>query len=56
MFEYFFEEIFQLQRFIVVIGQKLMEVEFKIVFGFVGIFEEFDVFVSFDMKRFVDII
>lgn len=54
--EHFLEETFQLQRFIVATGQKLMEVESKIASGFVGISEELDVSASFDMKRFADTI
>ncbi|KAK1424586.1 hypothetical protein QVD17_19919 [Tagetes erecta] len=51
--EYFLEEMFQLQRYIVATGQKLMEIQSKIASGFVGVQD--DAFAaSFDMKRFAD--
>lgn len=53
--EHFLEETFQLQRFIVATGQKLMEVQSKIASGFVsGIAKELDGPADFDMKRFGD--
>ncbi|KAL2921801.1 Microtubule-associated protein 70-1 [Bienertia sinuspersici] len=53
--EHFLEETFQLQRFIVATGQKLMEVLSKIGSGFVGaIASEFDGVANFDMQRFGD--
>ncbi|XP_057445577.1 uncharacterized protein LOC130737746 isoform X2 [Lotus japonicus] len=56
--EHFLEETFQLQRYIVATGQKLMEVQTKIVPGFVGVVvEEMDnksAAAGIDMKRFAD--
>ncbi|XP_021763844.1 intracellular protein transport protein USO1-like [Chenopodium quinoa] len=53
--EHFLEETFQLQRFIVATGQKLMEVQSKIAAGFVaGITSKLDGPDNFDMKRFGD--
>lgn len=53
--EHFLEETFQLQRYIVATGQKLMEIQSKIVSGFVGVAEEMDKSASgIDMKRFAD--
>ncbi|KNA22351.1 hypothetical protein SOVF_035060 [Spinacia oleracea] len=53
--EHFLEETFQLQRFIVATGQKLMEVQSKIAAGFVAeITNELDGPSNFDMKRFGD--
>ncbi|KAL3846172.1 hypothetical protein ACJIZ3_003575 [Penstemon smallii] len=49
--ERFLEETFQLQRYIVATGQKLMEVQAKIATGFVSNVEEIE---NFDMKRFAD--
>lgn len=54
--EHFLEETFQLQRFIVATGQKLMEIQSKLASGFVGISEQFNGSASFDMKRFADTI
>lgn len=54
MLEHFLEETFQLQRYIVATGQKLMEVQTKIASGFVGAAEELDTPASFDVKRFAD--
>ncbi|CAN4085704.1 unnamed protein product [Withania somnifera] len=54
MLELFLEETFQLQRYIVATGQKLMEVQTKIASGFVGAAEELDTPASFDIKRFAD--
>lgn len=52
--EIFLEETFQLQRYMVATGQKLMELQNKIASGFIGISEELDGSASFDMKRFAD--
>lgn len=52
--EHFLEETFQLQRYIVATGQKLMELQSKIVSGFVGLGEEMDKSAGIDMKRFAD--
>ncbi|KAL2556257.1 Ribonuclease P protein subunit P38-related [Forsythia ovata] len=52
--EHFLEETFQLQRYIVATGQKLMEVQTKITSGFIGDIEEINKPASFDMKRFAD--
>lgn len=52
--EHFLEETFQLQRFIVATGQKLIEVHSKIGSGFAGIASELDGLANFDMKRFGD--
>lgn len=53
--EHFLEETFQLQRYIVATGQKMMEIQSKIASGFVvGAAEELDGAASFDMKRFAD--
>ncbi|XP_057951553.1 uncharacterized protein LOC131146183 [Malania oleifera] len=54
--EHFLEETFQLQRYIVATGQKLMEIEPKIVHGFVEVTEELDGSASFDMKQFADVV
>lgn len=54
MLEHFLEETFQLQRYIVATGQKLMEVQTKIASGFVVAAEELDTPASFDVKRFAD--
>lgn len=51
--EQFLEETFQLQRYMVATGQKLMEVQIKISSGFVGV-ELDDKSASFDAKRFSD--
>ncbi|XVF53383.1 hypothetical protein PTKIN_Ptkin05aG0095100 [Pterospermum kingtungense] len=50
--EHFLEETFQLQRYMVATGQKLMEIQSKIASGFIGV--ELDKTASFDMKRFSD--
>ncbi|KAI9156110.1 hypothetical protein LWI28_000712 [Acer negundo] len=53
--EHFLEKTFQLQRYIVVTGQKLMEIQSRITSGFVGVTEELDnKSVSFDEQRFAD--
>ncbi|XP_048236122.1 COP1-interactive protein 1 [Ricinus communis] len=52
--EHFLEETFQLQRYMVATGQKLMEVQSKISSELVGVPEELDKSVSFDTKRFAD--
>ncbi|KAK3034713.1 hypothetical protein RJ639_032666 [Escallonia herrerae] len=52
--ERFLEETFQLQRYMVATGQKLMEIQSKISSGFVGAAEELEGPASFDMKRFAD--
>ncbi|XP_027365400.1 myosin-2 heavy chain, non muscle isoform X2 [Abrus precatorius] len=52
--EHFLEETFQLQRYIVATGQKLMEIQSKIVSGFVGVAEEMEKSAGIDMKRFAD--
>ncbi|TMW86687.1 hypothetical protein EJD97_020998 [Solanum chilense] len=54
LLEHFLEETFQLQRYIVATGQKLMEVQTKIASGFVVAAEELDTPASFDVKRFAD--
>ncbi|XP_022734162.1 myosin heavy chain, muscle-like [Durio zibethinus] len=50
--EHFLEETFQLQRYMVATGQKLMEIQSKIAIGFIGV--ELDKTATFDMKRFSD--
>ncbi|XP_051138474.1 probable myosin heavy chain ECU04_1000 [Andrographis paniculata] len=53
--EHFLEETFQLQRYIVATGQKLMEVQARIASGFVNdAAEDIEKPESFDMKRFAD--
>ncbi|XP_065879823.1 uncharacterized protein [Euphorbia lathyris] len=52
--EHFLEETFQLQRYMVATGQKLMEVQSKIASGLVGVPEELDKSVSFDTNRFAE--
>lgn len=52
--EHFLEETFQLQRYIVATGQKLFEIQSKIVSGFVGVAEEMEKSAGIDMKRFSD--
>lgn len=53
--EHFLEETFQLQRFIVVTGQKLIEVQSRIASGFVELTEELDnQTVSLDKQKFAD--
>ncbi|KAF2316205.1 hypothetical protein GH714_041546 [Hevea brasiliensis] len=52
--EHFLEETFQLQRYMVATGQKLMEVQSQIASGFAGSPEDVGKSVSFDMKRFTD--
>ncbi|KAG9139049.1 hypothetical protein Leryth_026568, partial [Lithospermum erythrorhizon] len=51
---HFLEETFQLQRYIVATGQKLMEVQAKITSGFLSSLEVIESPVSFDAKRFID--
>ncbi|KAM1232257.1 hypothetical protein ACFX13_042839 [Malus domestica] len=50
------DETFQLQRYMVATGQKLMEIQPKIASGLVGVAEELETCASFDMKRFTDFI
>lgn len=50
--EHFLEETFQLQRYIVATGQKLMEIQSKITSGLVGVGKEIDKSTGFDMNRF----
>ncbi|XP_022737408.1 myosin heavy chain, muscle-like [Durio zibethinus] len=50
--EHFLEETFQLQRYMVATGQKLMEIQSKIASGFIGV--ELDKTATFDVKRFSD--
>ncbi|KAL8537983.1 hypothetical protein ACS0TY_000072 [Phlomoides rotata] len=52
--EHFLEETFQLQRYIVATGQKLMEVQGKIASGFVDVEEQIEKPENFDIKRFAD--
>ncbi|KAM7499782.1 hypothetical protein LguiA_024196 [Lonicera macranthoides] len=52
--ENFLEETFQLQRYIVAAGQKLVEVQSKIACGFIGAVVLLEGPASFDMKRFAD--
>ncbi|XP_048127751.1 cingulin [Rhodamnia argentea] len=52
--ENFLEETFQLQRYVVVTGQKLTEIQLKIAVGFVGAAEELAKYATFDVKRFAD--
>lgn len=52
--EHFLEETFQLQRYMVATGQKLMEVQTKVAAGFIGVDQELEKPTSFDMKRFAD--
>ncbi|XP_057507887.1 uncharacterized protein LOC130790847 [Actinidia eriantha] len=52
--EYFLEETFHLQRYMVATGQKLMEIQSKITSGFAEAGEELDGSASFDMNRFAD--
>ncbi|KAG5036107.1 hypothetical protein GmHk_04G011761 [Glycine max] len=52
--EHFLEETFQLQRYIVATGQKLMEIQSKILSGFVGVAEEMGKSSGIDMNRFAD--
>lgn len=54
MLEHFLEETFQLQRYIVATGQKLIEVQTKVASGLVGALQEVDRPDCFDMKRFAD--
>lgn len=54
--EHFLEETFQLQRYMVATGQKLMEIQSKIASTFIGIPQEFDSSSSFDINRFADTI
>ena len=50
--EHFLEETFQLQRYMVASGQKLMEIQSKMASRFIGV--ELDKTATFDMKRFSD--
>ncbi|VFQ77649.1 unnamed protein product [Cuscuta campestris] len=54
--EHFLDETFQLQRYMVATGQKLVEIQRKIGSVFVGVFREVDDRPDslFDMKRFAD--
>ncbi|CAL5204068.1 unnamed protein product [Lathyrus oleraceus] len=52
--EHFLEETFQLQRYIVATGQKMFEIQSKIVSGFVGVAEEMEKSAGIDMNRFSD--
>lgn len=52
--EHFLEETFQLQRYMVATGQKLMEVQTKVAAGFIGADQGLEKPTSFDMKRFAD--
>ncbi|WCJ28945.1 Ribonuclease P protein subunit P38-related [Euphorbia peplus] len=52
--EHFLEETFQLQRYMVATGQKLLEVQSKIASELVGVPEELDKSVSFDTNRFAE--
>ncbi|XP_031392724.1 CAP-Gly domain-containing linker protein 1 [Punica granatum] len=52
--EHFLEETFQLQRYMVATGQKLMEVQSKVAVGFVGADQVLEKPLSFDTKRFAD--
>ncbi|XP_020963588.1 polyamine-modulated factor 1-binding protein 1 [Arachis ipaensis] len=52
--EQFLEETFQLQRYIVATGQKLMEIQSKIDSGYGGVAEEMEKSAGIDMKRFAD--
>ncbi|KAG8381130.1 hypothetical protein BUALT_Bualt06G0090400 [Buddleja alternifolia] len=52
--EHFLEETFQLQRYMVATGQKLMELQTKIASGFVNDAEGIQKPESFDMQRFAD--
>ncbi|KAK4759061.1 hypothetical protein SAY87_020362 [Trapa incisa] len=54
MLEHFLEETFQLQRYMVATGQKLMEVQSKVAAGLIGADQQLDKPTSFDMKRFAD--
>ncbi|XP_043717259.1 coiled-coil domain-containing protein 171 [Telopea speciosissima] len=52
--EHFLEETFQLQRYMVATGQKLMGIQSQIASCFVGIAEELDESAGFDMRRLAD--
>ncbi|KAI4337979.1 hypothetical protein L6164_016338 [Bauhinia variegata] len=52
--QHFLEETFQLQRYIVSTGQRLMELKSKVVYGFVGVTEDIEKSAGVDMKRFAD--
>lgn len=54
--EHFLDETFQLQRYMVATGQRLMEILPKIASGIVGIAEELETCASFDMNRFTEFI
>ncbi|XP_042479903.1 myosin-7-like [Macadamia integrifolia] len=52
--EHFLEETFQLQRYMVATGQKLMGIQSQIASCFVGISEYLDESAGFDMRRLAD--
>ncbi|KAF8412104.1 hypothetical protein HHK36_000059 [Tetracentron sinense] len=52
--EHFLEETFQLQRYMVAAGQKLIEIQSTSASGFVEGAEKLDGSASFDMRRFAD--
>ncbi|XAR52199.1 hypothetical protein NMG60_11020139 [Bertholletia excelsa] len=52
--EHFLEETFQLQRYVVATGQKLMEIQSKIASAFVDVADGQDMSDGFDVKRFAD--
>ncbi|KAF8380014.1 hypothetical protein HHK36_027483 [Tetracentron sinense] len=52
--EHFLQETFQLQRYMVAAGQKLMEIQSRIASEFVKRAKELDGSASFDMRRFAD--
>lgn len=54
MLEHYLEETFHLQRYIVATGQKWMELQGKIVSGFLSVADDLDTPASFDMKKFAD--
>ncbi|PRQ60371.1 hypothetical protein RchiOBHm_Chr1g0380441 [Rosa chinensis] len=54
--EHFLDETFQLQRYMVATGQRLMEILPKIASGIVGIAVELQKCPSFDMNRFTEFI
>ncbi|XP_052187823.1 uncharacterized protein LOC127798347 isoform X2 [Diospyros lotus] len=54
--EHFLEETFQVQRYIVATGQKLIEIQSKIDSGFLQSVEEFEASSRFDMKRFCNVV
>ncbi|KAJ7965331.1 Ribonuclease P protein subunit P38-related isoform 1 [Quillaja saponaria] len=52
--EHFLDETFQLQRYLVATGQKLIEIQSKIASGCKGIAEEMEKNANIDMNRFAD--